>query len=98
MKRSNEIVQPCAQQINAMLPHYMTIYSPPCDVKKKNVIGMCESFVGCATSKEKEVSLWLVLLHMHNLMCISMFERKMGVSIGVMLASLFGMNNYNCKI
>ncbi len=59
---------------------------------------MCESFVGCANSKEKEVSLWLVLLHMHNLMCILMFEREKGVCIGVMLASLVGMNNYNCKI
>jgi hypothetical protein len=59
---------------------------------------MCESYVGCASSKEKEVSLWLVLLHMHNLMCVFLFERKKGVCIGVMLASLFGMNNYNYKI
>jgi hypothetical protein len=54
----------------------MTIYSPPCDLK--NVIDMCESFVGCASSKEKEVSLWMVLLHMHNLMCIFIFERGRG--------------------
>jgi hypothetical protein len=59
---------------------------------------MCESFVGCAIQKKKEVSIWLVLLRMHNLMCIFMFEREKGVCIGVMLASLFGMNNYNCKI
>jgi hypothetical protein len=67
-------------------------------LKNLNVIDMCESFVGCVNSKEKEVSLWLVLLHMHNFMCIFMFERKEGVCIGVMLASPFGMNNYNCKI
>jgi hypothetical protein len=27
-----------------------------------------------------------------------MFEREKGVCIGVMFASPFGMNNYNCKI
>jgi hypothetical protein len=59
---------------------------------------MCESFARCASSKGKKLSLWLVLLHMHNLMCIFMFEKEKEVCIGVMLDSLFGKNNYNCKI
>jgi hypothetical protein len=80
MKRSNEIVQPCAQQRNAMLPHYMTIYSPPCDLKKLKCNRHLWKFCCMCKFKRKKSELMVgVIAYAQSYVHIHVWKRKGGL-------------------